>query len=1099
MESRAPAVVAVVVTTGPGPGLEAALASIVAQDYEELSLLVVANGSDEHVAARVAAVAPLAFVRILEANRGFAAACNEASLMVDGSAFFLFCHDDVRLDPDCVGLMVEAAFRTNAGVVSPKFVTYEDPLVLLHVGQTSDRFGVVRDRVEAGEIDHGQQDLERDVFVAPGGVTLVRTDLFRTLRGFDPLIPLIGEDLDLCWRAQVAGARIVVAPQARVAHRETIASGERIIAARGTRHASRQLLQRRHQLLVVATGWRFWRTVLTMLELLVMDLMELALALVGRDVDRVGAIVGSWTWLLRNRKRIAERRGQRHDTRVLSDAELLRLQVAGASRLQRFFLVLVREGLESARGILPDQLPEMEGPSGETPDGVGFAAAFAEDEVFDEGIAVSEERLRPSRFMTSFRTQALVIVVLALLWAIGARNLVAMHLPLIGRLAPLDSWWTTWRHFFASWSPNGVGTGRPGMPGYGILAFAGTFVLGRMGILPRLALIAAVPVGAIGVARLLKGRVSNRARIIAALAYMALPSGLNMIGQGRVDVLAVVAGLPFIVRRLFDLLDVPGFRATPYGDPVPFGHRGWRVTEAGQRMSAIMVIALVSAMAPATLVVVAIVIVGVTAARWLEPDTGHRAAPWRLLGSILMNVAIFLLPLTVDTALAGRRALGVFGALRGPWSVPSASDLLRGVDGGFGHNWAGWLWPALGLAALVMARQQRRAMAAKAAVVAALSLLVITMSDHHWLGSFEPDLDVLLVLYGVMLAMLVGLGVAALENDLRSAGFGWRQVLAATSVAALVVAPLSWLVTLGSGRFDLPTSSIAESLSTLAPPTATQYRVLWLGDPSLLPVPGWSVAPGLAAATSMNGLPGGNVLFAPPSSGTSDTIIRAVETALQGRTVNLGQLLAPAGISAIVVMNSSAPQLAGVQSSPVRDVPSRLDPSLSAQTDLALELSTSSVEVYANAQFAGVIRQRASKSAPWSSVLSPLTNSGVVTGGDQVEVGLAPASAFSLSVNSHPLARTSLDGWAGAYSIPASSSPQIATLSLHQFPLNGILAFFTLSLWSIIWLGFGWVHRLEWLFTGRARRARHTRGPRRARTTTRTRRARNEDNEDNDA
>ena len=30
----------------------------------------------------------------------------------------------------------------------------------------------------------------------PGGVTLVRSDLFRTLRGFDPLIPVLGEDLD---------------------------------------------------------------------------------------------------------------------------------------------------------------------------------------------------------------------------------------------------------------------------------------------------------------------------------------------------------------------------------------------------------------------------------------------------------------------------------------------------------------------------------------------------------------------------------------------------------------------------------------------------------------------------------------------------------------------------------------------------------------------------------------------------------------------------------------------------------------------------------------------------------------------------------------
>src|ERR1035438_1317155 len=102
MESRAPAVVAVVVTTGSGPGLEAAVASLATQNYEELSLLVVANGETEHVPARVAAVAPNAFVRLLDETRG------EASLMVEGSAFFLFCHDDVRLESDAVQMMKKA-------------------------------------------------------------------------------------------------------------------------------------------------------------------------------------------------------------------------------------------------------------------------------------------------------------------------------------------------------------------------------------------------------------------------------------------------------------------------------------------------------------------------------------------------------------------------------------------------------------------------------------------------------------------------------------------------------------------------------------------------------------------------------------------------------------------------------------------------------------------------------------------------------------------------------------------------------------------------------------------------------------------------------
>ena len=47
--------------------------------------------------------------------------------MVDGAAYYLLCHDDIALDPDAVHLLVEEAFRSNAGVVSPKVVSWDDP------------------------------------------------------------------------------------------------------------------------------------------------------------------------------------------------------------------------------------------------------------------------------------------------------------------------------------------------------------------------------------------------------------------------------------------------------------------------------------------------------------------------------------------------------------------------------------------------------------------------------------------------------------------------------------------------------------------------------------------------------------------------------------------------------------------------------------------------------------------------------------------------------------------------------------------------------------------------------------------------------------
>jgi hypothetical protein len=197
-----------------------------------------------------------------------------------------------------------------------------------------------------------------------------------------------------------------------------------------------------------------------------------------------------------------------------------------------------------------------------------------------------------------------------------------------------------------------------------------------------------------------------------------------------------------------------------------------------------------------------------------------------------------------------------------------------------------------------------------------------------------------------------------------------------------------------------------------------------------------------------------------------------VETALQGRTVRLGDMLAPAGVSTIVVMNASAPELQGVQSVPQHRVPAALEIELARQNDLRLVLSTSSVEVYSNAAFRGITSETVGSAAP-TPVFANGTNSGSVTPGATLVAGLAPASAFSLSVNGQAVARTTSPDWTQAYVIPSSTtSSPTAQLVLHRFPLNGLIAAFTMLVWLLMWLGFGWVHRLEWLFTGRRSRVR---------------------------
>jgi hypothetical protein len=299
-------------------------------------------------------------------------------------------------------------------------------------------------------------------------------------------------------------------------------------------------------------------------------------------------------------------------------------------------------------------------------------------------------------------------------------------------------------------------------------------------------------------------------------------------------------------------------------------------------------------------------------------------------------------------------------------------------------------------------------------------------------------------------------------------------VAAGFIVAALVAAAVPFAAIFGSGRFDLPTTSVAESLSTLAPTTAGGYRVLWLADPSVLPLAGWSVAPGLAAATSTDGLPGGTSLFTTPDSGTSNVVLNAVQSALKGETVRLGRLLAPAGISTIVVMNSSAPELQGVQTVPLLPVPTVLVTALGRQSDLALVLETKSVEVFSNSLFSGIANETTPGAKFPSPIFSSTSNEGPVSPGALVQVGDAPASDFGLTVDGQAVPRAIDHSWTADFQLRGSPRISIVVplkgqLGLHRLPLNALLAAFTLLMWALVWLGFGWVHRLEWLFTGRRR------------------------------
>ncbi|HZQ87273.1 MAG TPA: glycosyltransferase family 2 protein [Acidimicrobiales bacterium] len=1022
----APPVVAVLVTSDPGPWLEDALTALAAQEYPNFSVLVIDDASGEDPTSRVAAILPTAYVRRLATRQGFAKAANQVLEVVEGASLFLFCHDDVAPDPDAVNQLVEEAFRSNAGVVGPKLVDWEAPECLLQVGMAVDKTGVPAPLVERGELDQEQHDAVRDVFVVPGACTLVRADLFAALGGFDPAMDLYGEDLDLCWRAQVAGARVVVAPGARVRHLEAMTQGLRgePMGERHLREMQREL-QLRHRLRAVLKNYGLLHLLRVLPQLLVLNLAELVYGLVAGHRANSRAIVSAWRWNLRHTRELRTARAQLKGQRLLPDSEVRRLQVRGSAR----FTAFVRGQLATG----------------------------------DRGRAWSVAGLDLTSSLRRRRVPIIAWTAVAVVLIIGTRGLLTGRLPAVGQLAPFPSSpFSFLAHFGRDWRVTGLGGDAPAPAGFGLLGLAGMVTLGAMGLLQKLLVLGAIPFGAAGAYHLGRSLESQRARLVAAVVYLVLPLPYDALARGRWGGLIAYATMPWIIGMLA--------RA---GGLAPFG--GPRADSRAHVLKLGVVLALVGALVPSMLLLTIVVALALVAGSLLA---GELDAAVRALGGAGMSAlaaAVLLFPWTLDLVLPGSGWAGITGVALPATRGLDLGEVMRLQTGVLGGGPLGWAVLVAAALPLLIGRGWRLAWAIRLWTVAIFMWALVWTGGRGWLPVPLPSPEVMLAPAAVALAVTVALGLVAFEIDLPGYAFGWRQV--ASTVAAIAVALSALPVLRGAvdGRWNMPSRDIGQLISWMpAQRSHGDFRVLWLGDPEALPLDGWQLSRGLAYATSWNGSSTAVDLWPGSGQGATQLIDDAVTVARHDETRKLGHLLAPMAIRYVVVPTRMAPNAPG----PALPPPPDLAPTLGQQVDLSLLQSDDTLSVYENAAWApsrtrlpsaagdasrtgGLASAGEVDLAGVAPVLtkpkSPTHDTGTVPSG-QIFISQAADSGWQLKVNGHTAPRRRAFGWANAFTVTSGGK---AELRHHTSPARFLAILFELGLWFIAlrWLLGAWRER----------------------------------------
>ncbi len=204
--------------------LPTCLESLRRQTFRDLEVIVVDNGSADESLALLARDFPEVRVLALGENRGFAGACN-AGIRAAHGEFVALLNNDTEADPHWLEEVVAAFQRyPEAGLVASKMLLFDRRDVFHTAGDYYRVDGRPGNR-GVWETDRGQYDQEEYVFSACGGSAAYRRAMLEEVGLLDEDFFYSCEDVDLAWRAQLAGWRCIYAPRAVVYHKLSATGG----------------------------------------------------------------------------------------------------------------------------------------------------------------------------------------------------------------------------------------------------------------------------------------------------------------------------------------------------------------------------------------------------------------------------------------------------------------------------------------------------------------------------------------------------------------------------------------------------------------------------------------------------------------------------------------------------------------------------------------------------------------------------------------------------------------------------------------------------------------------------------------------------------
>lgn len=248
--------------------LPACLNALAQQTWSLLEIIVVDNASSDDSCVLLRRDYPQVRLIELPRNLGFTGACNAGLRAAKGDLPGLL-NNDTEAHPDWAAAVVDAFQRhPQAGAVASKLLLFDRRDHLHTAGDSFSLDGRASNR-GVWQRDCGQFEREEFVFSACGGAAVYRRSMLDQIGLLDDDFFFSCEDIDLGWRAQLAGWRCLYTPDAIVYHHLSATGGGVTASYYDGRNQIFLLVKnypadlwRRHGRLVLRAQWRLLRDAL---------------------------------------------------------------------------------------------------------------------------------------------------------------------------------------------------------------------------------------------------------------------------------------------------------------------------------------------------------------------------------------------------------------------------------------------------------------------------------------------------------------------------------------------------------------------------------------------------------------------------------------------------------------------------------------------------------------------------------------------------------------------------------------------------------------------------------------------------------------------